>query len=907
MRQNLAFLAFNRGLVSRLGLARADIKRIALAAETFCNWMVRVLGSMMVRPGLGYLGSTHTNAAARFLPFVFSVSDKALVELTTLILRVWVNDALITRVAVASAVSNGTFPVNFNNWTDDDEGGTVSAWISAGLVGFTGNGTAYARRTQTVVVAAADQNVEHALRIVVPRGPLILRVGSTVGGDEYVNETTLETGTHSLAFTPTGNFTIRFLSNLERIVHLSECTVEAAGVMTLPTPWSAANLGLVRVDQSGDILFAACGKTTDTIGYQQRKIERRATRSWSVVLYQPEDGPFSNANITPTTLTASATTGNGTLTASTAIFKSPPVGALFALTIEGQDVSKNAAALNDATASILINGEVGTNRAFSVFLTGMTAGRTVVLEYSFDDTTWTPVASGGSWTADVGVGFDDGLDNQIIYYRLRLSVVGAAGATVMRLLYGLGGSRGIVRATGFTSSTVLDMEVLSPLARSGTATDDWEEGKWSDRRGWPSAVVFNEGRLWWFGKDNVAGSESDDFYGFDQTVEGDSGPIIRTIGSGPVDRINWALALQRLLLGGEGAEYSCRSTSFDEPLTPTNFNIKKPSTQGSAQVAAVQVDDNGLYVQRGGTRVYQLTLSENGYDYTSVHMTAIVPELCDPGIVRMAVQRQPDTRVHFVRSDGTAVVLIFDKTENVTCFLTVESDGAGGLIEDVVVLPGDSGQPEDQVYYVVKRTIGGATVRYLERWAIEDDCKGDEALCKLADSYVTYSGAPATVITGLSHMEGEEVVVWADSADVGHDADDGLIYTVAGGQIVLATAASNVVVGLPYTAQWKSGKLLQLQSQLGLMLTQEKSIRGLGMIMADVHRKGVKFGPDFDHLDDLPSVEDGERVAANAIRTDYDKPPFVFPGKWSPDSRVCLQGMAPRPATVLCLVAEVEA
>jgi hypothetical protein len=41
VRTRVAKLAFNRGLVSRLGLARADIKRLAIAAEVQTNWVTR--------------------------------------------------------------------------------------------------------------------------------------------------------------------------------------------------------------------------------------------------------------------------------------------------------------------------------------------------------------------------------------------------------------------------------------------------------------------------------------------------------------------------------------------------------------------------------------------------------------------------------------------------------------------------------------------------------------------------------------------------------------------------------------------------------------------------------------------------------------------------------------------------
>ena len=91
-RQNTHFLAFNRGLISSLGLARVDLKRTALSAEVMTNWMPRTLGSMMLRPGLQYLGTTRSNARAVYLPFIKATDDKALVELTASTMRVWVDD-----------------------------------------------------------------------------------------------------------------------------------------------------------------------------------------------------------------------------------------------------------------------------------------------------------------------------------------------------------------------------------------------------------------------------------------------------------------------------------------------------------------------------------------------------------------------------------------------------------------------------------------------------------------------------------------------------------------------------------------------------------------------------------------------------------------------------------------------
>lgn len=896
--RTLPLIAFNRGLVSPLGLSRQDVKRIAMSAETMENWMPRVLGSMAIRVGLGYLGATLSNAEARMLEFIFATDDKALIELTNLKMRVWVNDALVTRPSVSSAVLNGTFDLNLTDWTDNDQAGATSSWAAGGYMQLVGTGTNGAIRDQQITVAAADQGVEHALRIVIQRGPVLLRVGSTSGGDEYIRETTLFTGTHSLTLTPTGNFHIRFLSRLQRIVLVDSCTIEAAGVMEVTAPWTSANLDDVRFDESADVLFVACD------GLQQRRIERRSTRSWSVVLYQSDDGPFRVINTSTTTMTPSALTGNGTLTCSVSFFRTTHVGALFAVASTGQTVTKTMGALNDATDSIRVTG-VGATRAFTIVLTGLTAtGNTVVLQQSFDNAAWTNV-TGKSWTANTTENYNDALDNQIVYYRLLCSVY-AGGATSAELRSASGSIRGICRVTAYTSATVVSMEVLKSFGAI-TASEDWEEGQWSDFRGWPTALAFYEGRLWFSGRDAIVGSVSDAYASFDPETTGDSGPINRTVGGAQVDTINWVLSLQRLLLGGQGAEYSCKSSSLDEPLTPDNFNPKRASTQGSASVRAVSIDGQGIFVQRGGTRVFSLSIAGDGvtYDYSPTNLCQIIPEIGKPGIVRIAVQRQPDTRVHCVRSDGTVAILIFDSSEQVTCWVNFRTDG---IVEDVAVLPGDVGEDEDHVYYVVKRTINGATVRYLERWAFESECTGGTTN-KLGDAFITYSGAATTTISA-PHLSNEEVVIWADGEDVGTDTDGTQLYTLdAAGQATLPAAVTNYMVGLPYSAPFKSGKLLELQLQGGTTpLNQAKRINELGLIMANVHPKGLKFGRSLttSEMDDLPMIEEGAVVAQDTMRVAYDGDMIVFPGTWGTDERLCLRAQAPRPVTVLSAVLQVE-
>jgi hypothetical protein len=882
---NGQLLAFNRGIQSRLGLARIDLERTALAAEIQTNWMPRTLGSMMLRPGWEYVDDTREGEVAKLFPFVFASDDFAQLEVAGGFLRVRIDDELVSRPSVSAAVTNGTFTTDLTGWTDSDESGGASAWATGGYMALKGSSTDAAIRDQQVTVT--ETGTEHALRIVIARGPVILRVGSSSGTDDYIAETTLGTGTHSLAFTPSGNFHIRLMGRRSFTSLVDSVAVESAGTMELPAPWSSDDRRLIRMSQSGDVLFVACA------GYQQRKIERRATRSWSVVLYQSETGPFRNVNTTPITITPSALTGDITLTASKALFRSTNVGSLYRIQSTGQTVSAVINAEDTFTNPIRVAGVEG-QRAFGVSVLGSFSA-TVTLQYSVGEPgSWVDVES---YTGVTSKSYNDALDNQIIYYRIGVKSGGfSSGPVSVSLSYTSGSITGIARVTAYNSSTNVSAVVLQDFGAT-TASSDWWESTWSDRRGWPSAVALYEGRLWWLGKDRAIGSISDAFEDFDDNFEGDAGLISRSIGEGPVDSICWALPIQRLLIGTSGAEFSARSSSFDEPLTPDNFNIKPASTLGSAAVEALRIDSTGVFVDKSLQSLYQLSYNLDQNDYRPQDLSMLVPDLNEAGIVHIAVQRKPDTRIHCIRADGTVAVVIRDAAENVICWIELETDGD---VEDACVLPGVK---EDRVYYVVNRATG----RFIEKWALESECRG-RPMGKLADSFVYYSGSATTTIGGLSHLNGQQVVCWGWNTTTPFTDDDGDAvgrdfgtFTVSGGQITgLSAEVTDACVGLYYESRFKSAKQA-FGAALGTPLNQRKRIDHVGMILMNTHRGAIQFGPDFETMDDMPTFEREREVGEDHVWEDYDGDMIAFPGEWSTDSRLCLKGQAPRPATVLAV------
>lgn len=883
---NTSLYAFNRGLVSPLALARTDIQRLALSADTMNNWMPRRLGSMMLRPGQSYIGATASNNQAKFLRFVFSTDDVALIEITNTLVRVWESDALVTRASVSSSITNGDFTTDLTSWTDQDEATTaLSVWATGSYMQLKGNGVSAAKREQEITVSGGDANTEHSLSIVINLGPIGIKVGSTTDDDDYIETQNLDEGSHSLAFTPTGNFFITIFSRLKRRVQVSSVAVESSGTMAIVAPWAAADLKKIRYDQSGDIIFIACQ------GYHPYKIERRDNSSWSVVKYLADDGPFRHENLGLVTISPTSGTDIATLSSSDALFTSGNIGGLFKVKSDGQAFENLNIDSDNIFLDVVFINRSGASRVVTITLAGTwTATVTLQRSYGSADGPWGDVKT---YTVNGTDPYNDGFDAEEIYYRVGVKPGGYTSGTIILAIQSVFGSiTGILKLITFTSKTSVKGQTLITMG-GGAAVTRWSEGAWSERRGYPSSVQFTEGRLAWAGKNQVWLSASDDFYKFDEEGEGDAEAIERTIGIGPVDTIEWLSSVERLLMGGEGAEFLCRSSRDEEPLTPTNFNIKDFSHQGSSQVAAVKVDNSVVFIQRGGTRVMEIMW--DGTRYIVNDLTILYPEAGTTSqITHIAIQRQPDTRIHCVRSDGTVAILIKDPVENLMTWITYSTDG---IVEDIVILPGADGVGEDAVYYIIKRTIDSVTVRYLEKWALESQCQG-AAVSRNLDSHLIISQASSTTVSGLTHLEGETVYVWASGKDLGS-------YTVSSGSITVSEAITDGCVGLTYSAQWESTKLAYA-ANLGTALLQMKKVNHLGVILSNTHYQGLKYGPSFSDLDALPLSENYEDVADDTVHATYDEEAFEFPGEWDTDSRLCLQADAPKPCTILAAVIGLE-
>jgi hypothetical protein len=959
-RINAPLLAFNRGEVSKLALARIDIEKMRLAAACQLNWMPFVIGPMMLRPGLQYIGEIAGDNPTAVIDFVFSKLDTALIELTNDNMRVWVKDALVTRVAVGTVVNDPTF-LGGGSWSTADTTAGCSASVGGGLAQLACSAVGgLARIKQTLSVAAPDQGKEHALRISINYGPVTVRAGSAAGLADYIAQTSLDAGTHSIAFTPnSASVYLQIDSTDPWIKALTGVSIEAAGVLQIPTPWATSALSTLRWAQSGDIIFVA------QYGGIQYKIERRGTHSWSVVKYRSASGPFSTVPPTTINLTPGAVSGNTGLTADRPYFQPGHVDCLFRLFSSGQLGYAALGNQNAFSPTVRVTGVGATARNYTWTIAGSFNGK-ITLQRSYDgpNSGFVDVSSisaaGTIFSTTGGSGGTPDLDNVIAWERVGFKAGDyTSGVATVISGYGGGGGYGICRVIGYISSTTVTIEILQQFS-SLNATPNWLEADWSGVQGWPTSVAFHEGRLWWLGRDRMWGSQSDNYTGYAEidsqgNSTGDAGVINEVFGEGPVDSVNWALGLTRLLCGREQSIASVRSSSFDQPLTPTNFSVKDCSNQGAQRLPAIKMGKRGIFVQQSGRKVYELFFDGAQLDYEDRDLTRLNLDIGKPGFVDIARVMQPDKMVYLVRSDGQIAALLYDPDDQVDAWWRIQTLG---VIENVRVLPSASGI-EDDIYVVVRRVINGVTRRFLEKFATRDNSSGG-VINQLLDCHlVSQPGSFVTSIT-LAHLPNTTVAVWADGKYIGTGTTngsgvlsplpDGLAHAnivagltgsvqsysgaltnsmsglaafnglpcevfadqqpsgrivhvgtliVSNGVIALpnAMSARNIIAYFGFMAPFMSAKLAYA-AQLGTPLTIKKKIDHVGLALFDAGAQSLQIGQRFDVMDALPQYEEGAAVPATTIWSEYDEPMIEVPGEWDTDARLCLLAQAPYPCKV---------
>jgi hypothetical protein len=859
---------FNRGEYGSKALVRSDVERVKNSCSEMTNFLPERLGSMSYRPGTAYIGAPA--GEAYLVPFVYDIDDTALIEFTNNQIRIWDGDALITRPSVATTVSDPDFLLDDASWTDASETG-CSAAIGSGVMVLTGNESTKAVAHQLITVGAESGN-PHALRVVLAdrSNKLELRISESAYDESELFKGVLGPGEHSIYFTPSANFYITLITADRQGTVVDSVSFETASNLVLPTSVATASLPSIRFDQSYDVIFCAYDSGRPFM------IKRYDANSWGLETYYGDAEPFEPINNTNITISSNSLEGYAIISASEPLFTSSHINGSMKLGSLGQDVQHDLSSAEAGTNSIRVTG-VGDTRKFDISVSG-TWVATVTLQVSTDGVSWSDTST--TYTTNTSATYDDSQDNSILYYRLYIKAGDYTSGTVdAELSYEGGSIEGIVRLSLYVDNETMTGGITSPIG-STDATRDWYMGRWNDYEGYPSAVVFYDGRLWFAGKGFVHGSVSDNYYSFDTLIEGASAGIERVIPTASGNVVNWLAASSKLLFGNASAESTVKSSYDDELVTNLNVSIKATSNRGSTTVDCVMVDDNIVFVNTAGTKVYLLEYDNTRRKHVPIDLTLYNPDILSAGVKRLAYSSEPEPRIYIVMDDGTMRVLLLDNYEDVNAWSRIETP-ASDTIEDVVVLPNSTG---DDVYVIVNRTGG----RYLEKFALQEDAIGGTLSLHL-DSHVT--GGPATTtITGLTHLNGETVYVWADGEDKGS-------YTVSAGSITISGTFTSYVVGLQHTSDYVSNKLNDFVDES--VLSEHKRVVDTSLIMENYYPDVVTVGPDTSNLKALPDIENGKAVVADTLFTEYDELPFPFDGNSDTDPRVYVR--ATGPCTILAL------
>ena len=257
-----------------------------------------------------------------------------------------------------------------------------------------------------------------------------------------------------------------------------------------------------------------------------------------------------------------------------------------------------------------------------------------------------------------------------------------------------------------------------------------------------------------------------------------------------------------------------------------------------------------------------------------------------------------DADSDFTATVSSNVVTITETSPLSTGFLTVTSlddsvrlaktDEGKAVCESVAVIPTDD--TEYEVYVIVKRTINGATRRFVEVLNVFDFDQTDNTSFNFLDSQLSYSGSAASTISGLDHLEGQTVSILADGAT--HPDK-----TVSSGSVTLDRSALNVKVGLAYTSLLQTMRL-NAGSQNGTSQGKTKRIYDITVRMFETI--GVEVGPNLNDMERIP-------FRSSADLMDEGIPPFTgdkeveFRGNYETDGFIFVRQTQPLPFTILSL------
>jgi len=345
------------------------------------------------------------------------------------------------------------------------------------------------------------------------------------------------------------------------------------------------------------------------------------------------------------------------------------------------------------------------------------------------------------------------------------------------------GNGGVIRIESRTSTT-LTGKLLKEFINNNTLDGvdcSLEEPVWSASHGYPTTVTFHESRLWMGNSttrpQTLWGSVIGEFFNFDRGIGGDDESIDITLDTDQVNAIYHIVSGRHLQVFTSGGEFFIP----ESPIKPSEVRISRQTKFGALQsVKPINTDGATMYIQRNGKQVREFLFTYTEASYVSSEVNLLAPHIINSPVAMASQTGDVENEGNYlfvVNGDGTMGVFITNRAEKVMAWTKYTTTGD---IMDVAVV-------EDVVYLYVKRTINSSTVYHVE--ALDNSYYTDASI------QVTQSAS--TTVSGLSHLNGQECRVRADSAIMANA-------TPSSGSITLSRAATDIELGLNFDVTIKT-------------------------------------------------------------------------------------------------------
>ena len=830
---------FNGGKFSRRLLGRSDLARYAFGCEELQNFFPTVQGPAVKRSGTKFVKETTSSGAkSRLIPFKVSEGQAYVLELSAGVIRIYQNSG-----AVLEGDQNFTgAPTAANPVVCSD---TSHPFENGDSVYITGSAMTELNGRFFTVANKATNTYELA------------------GENGSVPSPGRSTGTGGKA------------QRHYAIKH---------GVSSNDIPWTEAQLNKIQFIQTGDLLYLVHPD------HPPHEVIRLGSTSWTCKALEYDFIPLAKEN------------DDENITVS---IDSPLVGASRTITGVGTnftsaDIGRYIAIGSDPAADDLIAEWTPDTALNKVNNTVEESGVALHIDYHriqyegrvYRYTTAIPSAGTGRKPPV----HEDGAQSD-----------GVASLTFVNSGWGYALITGVASTTSITVTVIVEMPVSSSSTSPyrGLTTDMWAFGAWDTVNKFPSSVAFFEDRLWFGGTEaepqTVWASRTGNYNDFRITPTdlADTGLQFEFLSS-TLNKIEWMEGDDLLYAGTAGGEFTIDSGSTTEGVTPSTVRVRRRSNYGTqASIQPKSVDSSILFLRQTND-MHELTFDFNSDRYIAPELTRLAYDILDPGAISIEYQRDPLRLVWVLKTDGTAAVLAYDKVEDVLGWADVVVGGTDTVIESLAVIPHPDGD-EDQVWLTVKRTVNGATARYVEVLEKLFNSNTAQVDAYFVDGGMTYSGSSATTITGLNHLEGQTVVVVADGA---RKADK----TVQYGAITLSAAATKVHVGLPMG----SAKVQTLPIETSRSTLSTASSQGwLGrvtniVLLVEDAGNSIEYGPDFTTMDRWNFRHASDAMGSPVpLYTGYS-PSLDLPSTWAQTRQIAIRHDEPTPCVLLAIVGKAE-